>query len=148
MTRGESPWRGTDLDGILGAFLLPATLLFGAPEALGSYEKGLFCDSIKLVEFVVELADHGNDPKKAVTDLNKSLDRKACYFSTREEFRARVVKFERNIGANQKFYAIYRVELTAFAPVKTEVGHLAWPLTQPRIMYTLREAQPDHLYGH
>jgi hypothetical protein len=136
------------LDVGLGTLLLPAALMFGAPDAAGSYEKGLFCESVKLIEFVVELVDHGNDAGRTVQQLNRSLSRKACYFSTAPLLRARTVKFERNIGASHAIYSIYRVEVTALAPVKTEVGNLVWPLAQPKVMYTLREARPEYLRDH
>ena len=32
----------------IGAYLLQAALVFGAPDSLGTYEKGLFCESVEL----------------------------------------------------------------------------------------------------
>ena len=54
----------------VGALVLPAALVFGAPVSPGSYEKGLFCDSLALVERVVELAERGANPTRVVDDIN------------------------------------------------------------------------------
>jgi len=40
------------------SILLPVALVFNMPvnPVLGIYEQGLFCESLELVEFVIELA--------------------------------------------------------------------------------------------
>ena len=58
----------------VGAYLLQAALVFGAPESLGSYEKGLFCESVALVERVADLAERRADPRKIVADIGFGRD--------------------------------------------------------------------------
>ena len=53
--------------------VLPAALVFGAPVSPGTYEKGLFCESVALVERVVALADRGANPLRVVADINARL---------------------------------------------------------------------------
>ena len=64
----------------VGAYLLQAALVFGAPDSLGTYEKGLFCESVALVERVAELADRRADPVRVVADINGRLGHTACRF--------------------------------------------------------------------
>ena len=88
-----------------GALVLPVALVFGAPASPGTYEKGLFCESLALVERVVELAERGANPVRVVDDLNARLAHTACIYATRADVRARTVRFERNIAANHANYA-------------------------------------------
>ena len=131
-----------------GTLLVPAALLLGAPVSLGHYEKGLFCDRSELVERVVERADRGLDPREAVAQINATLDREACLYTSQPNVRARTVKFEHNVAANHTVYSIYRVDVTAFGWEQTEIGTFAWNLPQPVTMYVLRAARPDQLYDH
>jgi len=131
-----------------GALVLPAALVFGAPVSPGSYEKGLFCDSLALVERVVELAERGANPLRLVDDINARLAHTACIYATKADVRARTVRFERNIGANHTTYAIYQVQVTAHGMQKTEIGNIEWTFSPPRTMYTLRAAAPTHTVSH
>ena len=65
-----------------GALLLPAALVFGAPESPGKYEKGLFCETVDLVERVAALAERGANPTRVVADLNARLAHTACIYAT------------------------------------------------------------------
>ena len=124
------------------SLVLPVALAFNPPNTPvnGAYEQGLFCDSIDLVEFVVDLADQGGDPHKAVNEINKTLDRRACLYTTRGEVFSETLKFERTIAANKTTYGIYRVKVTGLGHQTTEVGDLVWKFSQPLEMYTLRRA--------
>ena len=131
-----------------GAYLLPAALVFGAPVSVGTYEKGLFCESVALVERVAELADRGANPVRVVADINARLAHTACIYATKADVRARTVRFERNIAANQTNYAIYQVQVTAHGVQKTEIGDIEWTFSPPLTMYTLRAAAPTQTVSH
>ena len=131
-----------------GALVLPAALVFGAPVSPGSYEKGLFCDSLALVERVVELAERGANPLRVVDDINARLSHTACIYATKADVRARTVRFERNIGANHTTYSIYQVQVTAHGVQKTEIGDIEWTFSPPLTMYTLRAAAPARTVSH
>ena len=132
----------------VGAYLLQAALVFGAPESLGSYEKGLFCESVALVERVADLAERRADPRKIVADINVRLGHTACIYTLTSEVRARTVRFEKTIAANHTDYAIYQVQVTAHGIEKTEIGDIAWTYSQPLTMYTLRPAAPARTVSH
>ena len=132
----------------VGAYLLQAALVFGAPESLGSYEKGLFCESVALVERVANLAERRADPRKIVADINARLGHTACIYTLNSEVRARTVRFEKTIAANHTDYAIYQVQVTAHGIEKTEIGDVAWTYSQPLTMYTLRPAAPARTVSH
>lgn len=131
-----------------GAYLLPAALVFGAPASPGTYEKGLFCDSVALIERVVGLAERGANPVRVVDDINARLARTACIYATRNEVRARTVRFERNIAANHASYSIYQVQVTAHGVQKTEIGDIEWTFSPPLTMYTLRAPAPAQTVSH
>ena len=61
----------------IASLLIPAALFLGEPANVphATYERGLFCDSVGLVASIVRIADRGGDPHKAVSDLNRTLDR-------------------------------------------------------------------------
>ena len=65
--------------------MLPAALVLGAPDSLGAYEKGLFCESVELVERVAGLAERGANPLHVVADINTRLARAACIYTTKLE---------------------------------------------------------------
>ena len=132
----------------VGAYLLQAALVFGAPDSLGAYQKGLFCESVALVERVAELAERRADPLRVVADINARLGHTACIFATKPDVRARTVRFEKNIAANQNAYAIYQVQVTSHGIEKTEIGDIAWSYPQPLTMYTLRAARPAQTVSH
>jgi hypothetical protein len=136
------------LDLSFGAYLLPAALLLGAPETPGTHEKGLFCDSVDLVERVVELAERGANPIRVVSDVNTRLAHVACIYAVKPDVRARTVRFEKTIAANHTSYAIYRVEVTSYGVQPTEIGDIEWKLSQPITMYTLRAAPPARTVSH
>ena len=125
----------------VGAYLLPAALVFGAPASPGTYEKGLFCETVELVEWVVDLADRGANPLRVVADINARLQRNACIYTTRPDVRARTVRLEKTIAANHTTYAIYQMQVTAHGKEKTEIGEITWTFSPPLTMYTLRAAQ-------
>ena len=131
-----------------GALLLPAALVFGAPANPGSYEKGLFCETVELVERVAALAERGANPTRVVTDINARLGHTACIYATKPEVRARTVRLEKNIAANRDTYSIYRVQVTAHGVQKTEIGDLPWTFSPPLTMYTLRAAAPAQTVSH
>jgi hypothetical protein len=128
------------------SLLLPAALTFGAPGDLtgGAYERGLFCDSIDLVERVVGIADRGGDPQQAVRDINNRLDRRACLYTTHREVFVQLVGFERNIAANHTTYGIFRVRVSALGHQPSEIGDLVVKFPQPLMMYTLRNSPTDN----
>jgi hypothetical protein len=127
------------------SLLVLAALSSGEPVNVPhvSYQKGLFCDTADLVASVVEIADKGGDPYKAVSDLNRTLDRRACLYTTKVDVLAQVVKFERKVAAQNATYGIYQVYVSAFGHHATEIGDLTWKFSQPVVMYTLREAPAD-----
>jgi hypothetical protein len=131
-----------------GAYLLPAALVFGAPASPGTYEKGLFCDSVALVERVAEFAEGGANPLRVVADLNARVGHAACIYATKANVRARTVRFERNLAANHSTYSIYQVQVTAHGMQKTEIGDIEWTFSPPLTMYTLREAAPARTVSH
>ena len=132
----------------VGAYLLQAALVFGAPSSPGAYEKGLFCETVDLVERVVALADRGANPVRVVADINARLEHTACIYALKPEVRARTVRFEKNIAANHSAYAIYQVQVTSHGIDKTEIGDIAWVYPQPLTMYTLRAAPPAQTVSH
>jgi hypothetical protein len=136
------------LDLEVGAYLLQAALVFGAPDSLGKYEKGLFCESVALVERVAGLAERQADPVRVVTDINARLGHTACIYTLKPEVRARTVRFEKIIAANRSDYAIYQVQVTANGIAKTEIGDIVWTYSQPLTMYTLRAAAPPRTVSH
>jgi hypothetical protein len=131
-----------------GALLLPAALVFGAPVSQGTYEKGLFCDSIELIERVAALAERGANPTRIVDDLNARLAHTACIYALKPAVRARTVRFEKNLAANHDTYSIYQVQVTAHGVQKTEIGDIAWTFSPPLTMYTLRAAPPAQTVSH
>jgi hypothetical protein len=136
------------LDLEVGAYLLQAALVFGAPASPGTYEKGLFCETVELVERVAALADRGANPVRIVTEINVRLGHTACIYATKPEVRARTVRFEKNVAANHSAYAIYQVQVTSRGIEKTEIGDIAWTFPQPLTMYTLRAAAPARTVSH
>ena len=132
----------------IGALVLPIALVFGAPASPGTYEKGLFCNSLALVERVVELAERGANPVRVVDDINARLAHTACIYASKADVRARTVRFERTIAANHSTYAIYQVQVTAHGVQKTEIGDLEWTFSPPLTMYTLRAAAPTQTVSH
>ena len=74
--------------------------MFGAPASPGTYEKGLFCESVELVERVTGLAERGANPVRIVADINARLGHAACIYATKPEVRARTVRLEKSIAAN------------------------------------------------
>lgn len=131
-----------------GVYLLPAALVFGAPSSPGTYEKGLFCESVALVERVADFADRGANPARVVADINARLGRSACIYATMPDVRARTVRFEKTISANHASYGIYQVQVTAHGIQKTEIGDFAWTFEQPLTMYTVREAPAPRTVSH
>jgi hypothetical protein len=131
-----------------GALLLPAALVFGAPASPGTYEKGLFCETVELIERVAALAERGANPTRVVTDLNTRLARTACIYAAKPEVCARTVRFEKNLAANHSTYSIYQVQVTAHGMQKTEIGDIAWTFSPPLTMYTLRAAAPAQTVSH
>jgi DNA polymerase III gamma/tau subunit len=131
-----------------GALLLPAALVFGAPESPGSYEKGLFCETVALVERVAALAERGANPTRVVTDINTRLAHTACIYATKPDVRTRIVRFEKNLAANHDTYSIYQVQVTAHGVQKTEIGDIEWTFSPPLTMYTLRAAAPAKTVSH
>ena len=131
-----------------GALLLPAALVFGAPESPGTYEKGLFCETVALVERVAALAERGANPTRVIIDINARLAHTACIYATKADVRARTVRFERNLAANDNTYSIYQVQVTAHGVQKTEIGDIEWTFSPPLTMYTLRAVAPARTVSH
>lgn len=132
----------------VGAYLLPAALVFGAPASPGTYEKGLFCESVELVERIVGFAERGANPLRVVTDLNSRLGHTACIYATKADVRTRTVRFEKNLAANHSSYSVYQVQVTAHGVQKTEIGDIEWTFSPPLTMYTLRAAAPTQTVSH
>ena len=126
----------------IASLLIPAALVLGEPAnvAPATYERGLFCDRVELVADIVQIADRGGDPYKAVSDLNSALDRKACLYTTNVDVLMEVGQFQRSIAANSTTYGIYEVYISAVGHETTEIGSLAWKYSRPVVMYMLREA--------
>jgi hypothetical protein len=131
-----------------GALLLPAALVFGAPASAGTYEKGLFCETVELVERVAGFAERGANPVRVVDDINARLAHTACIYAVKPDVRARTVRFEKNLGANRDTYSIYQVQVIAHGVQKTEIGDIAWTFSAPLTMYTLRAAAPTQTVSH
>src|SRR6266545_688744 len=119
------------------SLLIPIALFYGEPANAPhpTYERGLFCDSVELVASVVAIADKGGAPRQAVSDVNRTVDRKACFYTDDVDVLAEVVKFERRVAANQTTYGIYRVSVSGFGQQRTEIGNVAWKFSQPLVMY-------------
>ena len=132
----------------VGAYLLPAALVFGAPANPGTYEKGLFCELAALIERVAEFAERGADPQRVVSDINSRLGHNVCIYAVKADVRMRTVRFERNLAANHSTYSIYQVQVTAHGVQKTEIGDIEWTFTPPLTMYTLRAAAPTQTVSH
>jgi hypothetical protein len=130
------------------ALVLQAALVFGAPDSLGTYEKGLFCESVELVERVAGFAERRADPTRVVADINARLGHAACIYAIKPDVRARTVRFEKTIAANRSDYAIYQVQVTARGITRTEIGDIAWTYSQPVTMFTLRAAAPPRTVSH
>lgn len=126
----------------IASLLIPAALFLGDPASVPhpTYERGLFCDSVELVASIVRIADRGGDPHKAVSELNRTLDRKACFYTTNVDVLMEVGQFQRAIVANSTTYGIYEVYISAVGHQTTEIGNLSWKFSRPVVMYTLREA--------
>jgi len=131
-----------------GALLLPAALVFGAPASPGTYEKGLFCETVELIERVAALAERGANPTRVVTDINARLAHTACIYAMKADVRTRTVRFEKNLAANHSTYSIYQVQVTAHGVQKTEIGDIEWTFSPPLTMYTLRAAAPRQTVSH
>jgi hypothetical protein len=131
-----------------GALLLPAALVFGAPVSQGTYEKGLFCETVELIERVAALAERGAKPIRVVADINARLAHTACIYATKTEVRTHTVRFEKNLAANHDTYSIYQVQVTAHGVQKTEIGDIEWTFSPPLTMYTLRAAAPAQTVSH
>jgi len=130
----------------VAALLIPAALFLGGPgNPHATYERGLFCDSIEHVASIVQIADRGGDPVKAVSELNRTIDHKACFYTTDVEVLMEVGPFQRLIAANNTTYAIYQVYISAVGHQTTEIGNLAWKFSRPVMMYSLREAPAREL---
>ena len=136
------------MDFDVGALVLQAALVFGAPDSPGTFEKGLYCESVELVERVAELAERRADPVRIVADINERSGHTACIFTLKREVRARTVRFEKAIEANHSDYAIYQVQVTAHGFTKTEIGDFIWTFSSPLTMYTLRAAAPPRTVSH
>jgi len=136
------------LDFEVGAYVLQAALVFGAPHSPGTLEKGLFCESVELVERVVAFAERRGDPIRIVADINGRLGHTACIYAIKPEVRARTVRYEKVIAANRSDYAIYQVQVTAHGFARTEIGDIVWTFSQPLTMYTLRAAAPARTVRH
>ena len=128
--------------------MLPTALVFGAPGSLGAHEKGLFCESVELVERVAGLAERGANPLRVVADINARLTRAACIYTTKRDVRARTVRFEKSVAANRTTYGIFQVQVTAHGIEKTEIGDIEWTFSQPLTMFTLREPPPAQTVKH
>src|SRR3982074_1405926 len=128
--------------------MLPVALVFGAPDSLGAYEKGLFCESVELVERVAGVAERGANPLHVVGDINARLARAACIYTTQRAVRARTVRFEKSVAANRTTYGIFQVQVTAHGIEKTEIGDIEWTFSRPRTMCTLREPPPAQTVSH
>ena len=128
----------------IASLLVPVALSLGQPASVPhpTYERGLFCDSVEFVASIVQIADRGGDPYKAVNDLNRTLDHKACFYTTNVDVLMEVGQFQRSIAANSTTYGIYRVYVSAVGRQTTEIGNLAWKFSHPLVMYTLRQAPP------
>ena len=126
----------------IASLLIPAALFLGEPANVphATYERGLFCDSVELVASIVRIADRGGDPHKAVNDLNRTLDRRACFYTTNVDVLMAVGQFQRSIAANSTTYGIYEVYISAVGHQTTEIGNLSWKFSRPVLMYMLREA--------
>src|SRR5712691_7260198 len=96
--------------------------------------------SLLIPAAIGRIADRGGDPHKAVSDLNRTLDRKACFYTTNVDVLMEVGQFQRSIAANSTTYGIYQVYISAIGHQTTEIGNLAWKFSRPVMMYTLREA--------
>jgi hypothetical protein len=129
----------------VASLLIPAALFLGEPANVphATYERGLFCDSVELVASIVGIADRGGDPHKAVNDVNRALDRKACFYTTNVDVLMEVGQFQRTVAANSTTYGIYQVYISAVGHQTTEIGNLSWKFSRPMVMYTLREAPAD-----
>jgi hypothetical protein len=125
-----------------GALLLPAALVFGAPESLGTYQKGLFCESVQLIEHVAALAERGANPFRVVEDFNERARRRVCVYADEPEVRGNLVRVVKVIMAAGKHYSIYQTEVSSLGMVTTEVGAIEWRFSAPIIMYTLRVTDP------
>ena len=106
--------------------------MFGAPHSPGTFEKGLFCESVALVERVAGLAERRADPVRIVADLNERLGHTACIYTLDADVRARTVRFEKTIEANRSDYAIYQVQVT---------GHGFDKINAAMLMYHSEEDQ-------
>lgn len=136
------------MDLAITALLLPAALVLGAPHYDGAYEKGLFCESPALVEQVVAAVDRGANPRRAVAEINRTLDRAGCIYAVRREVLATTVRWERNVAANGRQYGIYQMAVTAMGHQSTEIGDLVWKYSAPKVMYTLRKPRFDGVLSH
>jgi DNA polymerase III gamma/tau subunit len=146
---GSSPGaKGLNVDFGVGAYLLPAALVFGAPANPGTYEKGLFCESLELIERVAGFAERGANPLRVVADINARLTHTACIYTTKPDVRARTVRFEKTVAANHTTYSVYQVQVTAHGVQKTEIGDIEWTFSPPLTMYTLRAAAPTQTVSH
>ena len=97
----------------VGAYLLPAALVFGAPASPGTYEKGLFCESVELVERVAGLGRARRQSAARRRRHQRAAAHTACIYATKADVRARTVRFEKNLAANHTTYSLYQVQVTA-----------------------------------
>ena len=130
----------------IASLLVPAALFLGQPAnpPHATYERGLFCDSVDLVVSIVEIADRGGDPHKAVGEINRTLDRNACFYTNDVDVLMEVGQFQRLISANHTTYGIYQVYVSAIGHQTTEIGDLAGKYSHPMVMYSLRAAPAEH----
>jgi hypothetical protein len=62
--------------------------------------------------------------------------------------RARTIRLERTLAANNTVYSVFQVQVTAHGFSKTEIGNIAWTFSHPMTMYTLRAAEPARTVSH
>jgi hypothetical protein len=131
-----------------GALVLPAALVFGAPASPGTYDKGLFCETVELVEEVVHSVDRGARTRRVIAEINGRFDRVACVYLLEPAARGQLVRLEKTIETNEKRYSIYEVRLISLGTMRTEVGDIEWTFSLPITMYTLRQADPARTVAH
>jgi hypothetical protein len=131
-----------------GALLLPAALVFGAPESPDSYEKGLCCESVELVEYIVSFADRNPNARRLVADVNQRAGRNVCVYAVWPRVLARTVGLRKQVEADKTTYSIYEVVVTSKGVSTPDADDIEWLFVLPKTMYTPRMVGSAQSAGH
>jgi hypothetical protein len=136
------------LDLEVGAYLLQAALVFGAPGSPDSIQKGLFCESAELVEHVVSFAEQNPNVLRLVADINARTGRNVCIYAIWPSVLARTIGLRKQVDGSSATYGIYEVLVTSRGMSVADTEDVEWMFILPKTMYTVRRQAPPQSASH